>query len=124
MSMEHAAQPVTVTEADARKVAFGAFVGTALEWYDFFLYGTAASLVFNRLYFASGDAVIATLAAFASFAVGFAARPLGAILFGHLGDRIGRRKCLIITVTLIGFVTGAIGLLPTYFSIGWPRRSC
>ena len=87
--MEHAAQPVTVTEADARKVAFGAFVGTALEWYDFFLFGTAASLVFNRLYFASGDAVIATLAAFASFAVGFAARPLGAIVFGHLGDRIG-----------------------------------
>ncbi|HET6393393.1 MAG TPA: MFS transporter [Blastococcus sp.] len=116
--MEPAARPVTVTEADARKVAFGAFVGTALEWYDFFLYGTAASLVFNRLYFASGDPVIATLAAFASFAVGFAARPLGAILFGHLGDRIGRRKCLIITVTLIGFVTGAIGLLPTYFSIG------
>jgi MFS family permease len=109
---------VTVTDADARKVAFGAFVGTALEWYDFFLFGTAASLVFNRLYFASDDAVVATAGAFASFAVGFAARPLGAILFGHLGDRIGRRTCLIITVTMIGLVTGAIGLLPTYFSIG------
>ncbi|GAA0928447.1 MFS transporter [Pseudonocardia zijingensis] len=109
---------VTVTEAEARKVAFGAFVGTALEWYDFFLFGTAASLVFNRLYFASDDVVVATAGAFASFAVGFLARPLGAVLFGHLGDRIGRRKCLIITVTLIGFVTGAIGLLPTYFSIG------
>jgi MFS family permease len=116
--MEEPAKPVTVTDADARKVAFGAFVGTALEWYDFFLFGTAASLVFNRLYFASDDAVVATAGAFASFAVGFAARPLGAVLFGHLGDRIGRRKCLIITVTLIGFVTGAIGLLPTYFSIG------
>jgi MFS family permease len=111
-------KPVTVTEAEARKVAFGAFVGTALEWYDFFLFGTAASLVFNRLYFASDDVVVATAGAFASFAVGFVARPLGAVLFGHLGDRIGRRKCLIITVALIGFVTGAIGLLPTYFSIG------
>jgi MFS family permease len=109
---------VTVTEAEARKVALGAFVGTALEWYDFFLFGTAASLVFNRLYFASNDPVVATAGAFASFAVGFLARPLGAVLFGHLGDRIGRRKCLIVTVALIGFVTGAIGLLPSYFTIG------
>ncbi|MBN6039016.1 MFS transporter [Amycolatopsis sp. 195334CR] len=108
----------TVTDAEARKVAFGAFVGTALEWYDFFLYGTASSLVFNRLYFATDDAVVATLAAFASFAVGFAARPLGAVIFGHLGDRIGRKKCLIITVTMIGVVTTLIGVLPSYLSIG------
>jgi MFS family permease len=109
---------VTVTDAEARKVAFGAFVGTALEWYDFFLYGTAASLVFNRLFFTSGSPAVATLGAFASFAVGFAARPFGAILFGHLGDRIGRRRCLIITVTMIGVVTGVIGLLPGFVSIG------
>ncbi|MEV1292250.1 MFS transporter [Pseudonocardia sp. NPDC049635] len=109
---------VTVTDAEARKVAFGAFVGTALEWYDFFLYGTAAALVFNRLYFATDDAVVATLAAFASFAVGFAARPLGAVVFGHLGDRIGRKRCLIITVTMIGIVTGLIGLLPDFATIG------
>jgi MFS family permease len=109
---------VTVTDAEARKVAFGAFVGTALEWYDFFLYGTAASLVFNRLFFTSGSAAVATLGAFASFAVGFAARPFGAILFGHLGDRIGRRRCLIITVTMIGLVTGVIGLLPGFATIG------
>ncbi|MBP2368551.1 MFS transporter [Pseudonocardia parietis] len=108
----------TVTDAEARKVAFGAFVGTALEWYDFFLYGTAASLVFNRLYFATDDAVVATLAAFASFAVGFAARPLGAVIFGHLGDRIGRKRCLIITVTMIGIATTLIGVLPDYLSIG------
>ncbi|MEQ3553339.1 MFS transporter [Pseudonocardia nematodicida] len=108
----------TVTDKDARKVAFGAFVGTALEWYDFFLFGTAASLVFNRLYFATDDAVVATLAAFASFAVGFAARPLGAVVFGHLGDRIGRKRCLIITVTMIGIVTGLIGLLPDFAAIG------
>ncbi len=118
MTMSAPEGRVTVTESEARKVAFGAFVGTALEWYDFFLFGTAASLVFNRLYFASDDIVVATAGAFASFAVGFLARPLGAVLFGHLGDRIGRRKCLIITVALIGFATGAIGLLPTYFSIG------
>jgi MFS family permease len=110
--------PVTVTDAEARKVAFGAFVGTALEWYDYFLFGTAASLVFNRLFFATGDPTVAILAAFASFAVGFAARPLGAVLFGHLGDRIGRRTCLLVTVTMIGLVTGAIGLLPTYVTIG------
>jgi MFS family permease len=116
--MPESRKAVTVTDADARKVAFGAFVGTALEWYDFFLFGTAASLVFNRLYFASDDLVVATAGAFASFAVGFLARPLGAMLFGHLGDRIGRRTCLIITVVLIGLVTGLIGLLPTYFSIG------
>jgi len=109
---------VTVTDAEARKVAFGAFVGTALEWYDFFLYGTAAALVFNRLYFATDDVVVSTLAAFASFAVGFAARPLGAVVFGHLGDRIGRKRCLIITVTMIGIVTGLIGLLPDFAAIG------
>jgi len=106
------------TPADARRVAVGAFVGTALEWYDFFLYGTAASLVFNRLFFATDDAVVATLAAFASFAVGFAARPLGGIIFGHLGDRIGRRACLLITVVMIGVVTGLVGVLPDFADIG------
>jgi MFS family permease len=106
-----------MTVIDARKIAVSAFVGTALEWYDFFLFGTAAALVFNRLYF-TGEPASATLAAFATFAVGFAARPLGAILFGHLGDRIGRRTCLLLTVTMIGVVTGLIGLLPTYLSIG------
>ena len=106
------------TPADARRVAVGAFVGTALEWYDFFLYGTAASLVFNRLFFATDDAVVATLAAFASFAVGFAARPLGGIIFGHLGDRIGRRACLLITVVMIGIVTGLVGVLPDFADIG------
>lgn len=110
--------PVKDMEAEARKVAFGAFVGTALEWYDYFLYGTAASLVFNRLYFVTDNPLISTLAAFASFAVGFIARPVGAVIFGHLGDRIGRKKCLIITVTMIGVVTGVIGLMPTYFTIG------
>jgi MFS family permease len=110
--------PVTVSESEAKRVAFAAFVGTALEWYDYFLYGTAAALVFNRLYFVTNDPLVSTLAAFASFAVGFVARPFGAILFGHLGDRIGRRKTLIITVFLIGVATGVIGFLPDFAAIG------
>jgi len=104
--------------AEARKVAFGAFVGTALEWYDFFLYGTAASLVFNHMFFATDDPLVATMAAFATFAVGFVARPIGAILFGQMGDRVGRKRTLIVTVVMIGVVTALIGLLPTYATIG------
>ena len=109
---------VRVTEVEAKRVAFAAFVGTALEWYDYFLFGTAAALVFNRLYFVTGDPLVSTLAAFASFAVGFVARPIGAIIFGHLGDRIGRRKTLIITVVMIGVATGLVGLLPDFAAIG------
>ncbi|MER5388954.1 MFS transporter [Saccharopolyspora sp. NPDC002686] len=107
-----------VTDAEARRIAFAAFVGTALEWYDYFLYGTAASIVFNRLYFVSGDPLVATLAAFASFAVGFVARPIGAVIFGHVGDRRGRRTSLLITVTMIGVVTALIGVLPDFAAIG------
>lgn len=107
-----------VTGEEAGKVAFAAFVGTALEWYDYFLFGTAAALVFNRLFFTSLDPTAATLAAFATFGVGFAARPLGAVLFGWLGDRIGRRPALLITVVAIGVATGLIGFLPTHASIG------
>ena len=113
-----ASGPVVVTEQEAKRVAFGAFVGTALEWYDYFLYGTAAALVFDELFFVTSNALASTAAAFGSFAVGFAARPVGAIIFGHLGDRIGRRKTLIITVVMIGFATGAIGLLPDFVAIG------
>jgi MFS family permease len=107
-----------VTGKDAGRVAFAAFVGTALEWYDYFLFGTAAALVFNRLFFTSLDPTAATLAAFATFGVGFAARPIGAVAFGWLGDRIGRRPALLITVVTIGAATGLIGFLPTHASIG------
>jgi MFS family permease len=110
--------PVVVTEQEAKRVAFGAFVGTALEWYDYFLYGTAAALVFNEVFFVTDNPLVSTAAAFASFAVGFVARPVGAVVFGHMGDRIGRRKTLIITVAMIGFATGAIGLLPDFAAIG------
>jgi MFS family permease len=110
--------PAHVSSQDARRVAFAAFVGTALEWYDYFLFGTAAALVFNRLYFSTLDPAAATLAAFATFGVGFVARPVGAVIFGAVGDRIGRRPALLITVVMIGVATGLIGLLPDFAAIG------
>lgn len=108
----------TVSGADAGKIARAAFVGTALEWYDYYLFGTAAALVFNRLFFTDMDATAALLAAFATFGVGFAARPIGAILFGYIGDRFGRRPALLITIIMIGIATGLIGVLPDFGSIG------
>ncbi|MGY0490108.1 MFS transporter [Streptomyces sp. WG-D5] len=107
-----------VTGKEAGRVAFAAFVGTALEWYDYFLFGTAAAIVFDSQFFSSLDPATATLAAFGTFGVGFAARPLGAVLFGWLGDRMGRRPALLITVISIGVATGFIGLLPGYATIG------
>ena len=86
------------------KVVAASFVGTAIEWYDFFLYGTAAALVFNRLFFPNFDPLVGTMAAFATYAVGFFARPLGGILFGHFGDRIGRKSALVITLMMVGLV--------------------
>lgn len=108
----------TVSGADAGKIARAAFVGTALEWYDYYLFGTAAALVFNRLFFTDMDPTAALLAAFATFGVGFAARPIGAILFGYIGDRFGRRPALLITIIMIGIATGLIGVLPDFGSIG------
>ena len=94
------------------------FVGTAIEWYDFFLYGTAAALVFSRLFFPTVDPLIGTLSAFGTFAVGFGARPLGGIVFGHFGDRLGRKSMLIYSLVIMGVATFLIGLLPTYQSVG------
>ena len=90
---------------DANKVAVGALIGTALEWYDFFLFSAAAALVFNVQYFTSENASAAAMASFATFGVGLAARPIGGIIFGRMGDRIGRRKVLMITIIGIGIVT-------------------
>ncbi|WP_327659230.1 MULTISPECIES: MFS transporter [unclassified Streptomyces] len=103
---------------DIRRLLFAAFSGTALEWYDYFLYGTAAALVFNKLFFTDMNAAAGTLASFGTFAVGFVARPIGAAIFGHVGDRYGRKVSLIITVVMMGATTGCIGLLPTYGTIG------
>lgn len=104
---------------DANKVAAGALIGTALEWYDFFLFSAAAALVFNVQYFTSENATAAAMASFATFGVGLAARPIGGLIFGRMGDKIGRRKVLLITIIGIGIVTGLIGLLPTYAAIGF-----
>src|SRR5579863_4091045 len=101
-----------------RAVAFASFIGTAVEWYDFFVYGTAAALVFPKLFFPRFDPLAGTLASFATFGVGFFARPVGGAVFGHLGDRIGRKFMLVATLLLMGGATFLIGLLPTFEQIG------
>jgi metabolite-proton symporter len=106
------------TENSIRKVAFASFIGTTSEWYDFFLYGTASALVFGKLFFPNYDPLMGTLASFGTYAVGFVARPVGGIVCGHFGDRIGRKSMLIFTLLLMGVATALIGLLPTYHQIG------
>ena len=100
------------------KVVFASLIGTAVEWYDFFLYGSAAALVFGKLFFPESEPVTATLLAFGTYALGFVARPLGGVVFGHFGDRVGRKKMLVVALMMMGIATFAIGLLPTYASIG------
>ncbi|GAA1216703.1 MFS transporter [Pseudonocardia alaniniphila] len=113
-SVERAApQPSSV-----RRVVIASLVGTSLEWYDFFIYGTAAALVFNQLFFPSFEPLVGTLLAFTTYAVGFIARPLGGIVFGHYGDKVGRKNVLVATLLLMGVATFAIGLMPTYAAIG------
>ncbi len=101
-----------------RRVASASAIGTAAEYYDFFAYGTAAVLFFGHLFFPSHDPLISTLAAFATYAVGFLARPIGGIVFGHIGDKVGRKKALVATILIVGLGTFCIGLLPTYEKIG------
>ncbi|MEX0677493.1 MAG: MFS transporter [Pirellulales bacterium] len=100
------------------RVVFASFIGTTIEWYDFFLYGTAAALVFNRLFFPTLDPAAGTMAAFGTYAVGFFARPVGGVVFGHFGDRMGRKSMLVTTLVLMGMATFLIGLLPSYDQIG------
>lgn len=100
------------------RVILSSLIGTTIEWYDFFLYGSAAALVFNRLFFPKFDPLVGTLLAFATYAVGFVARPLGGIVFGHFGDRIGRKRLLMWSLVLMGLATVLIGLLPSYDRIG------
>jgi MFS transporter, MHS family, shikimate and dehydroshikimate transport protein len=101
-----------------KTVVAASFIGTTIEWYDFFLYGTAAALVFGDLFFPNSTPLVGTLLAFSTYAVGFAARPLGGIVFGHFGDRIGRKSMLVTSLLIMGTATFLIGLLPTYSSIG------
>jgi MFS family permease len=112
-----AAQPLSVAPSTARIVA-AAFVGTALEWYDFFLFGTTAAIVFAPLFFPNQDSTLSVIGAFLGFGVGFVARPVGAVVFGHIGDRYGRRGALVATISLMGSATALIGLLPPYASAG------
>src|SRR3954465_5760393 len=101
-----------------RLIAFASLIGTTIEWYDFFLYNTAAALVFNKLFFPTFDPIAGTMAAFGTYAVGFAARPIGGIVIGHYGDKVGRKSMLVFTLVIMGIATSLIGLLPTYESIG------
>ena len=106
-------------ERSIRKIALTALAGTSIEWYDFFLYGTAAALVFPKAFFSAGmPPAVALLASFSTFAVGFIARPVGGIIFGHYGDRIGRKRALVVALLLMGTATTLIGCLPTYAAIG------
>jgi len=100
------------------RAAAAAFVGTTIEWYDFYIYATASALIFGKLFFPSNDPFYSTLASFATFAVGFFARPFGGVLFGHLGDRYGRKKALMMTLAIMGIGTVGIGFLPTFSRIG------
>src|SRR5690348_737411 len=107
-----------VQRSSLTRVIASSLIGTTIEWYDFFLYGSAAALVFNKLFFPSFDPLVGTLLAFATYAVGFVARPLGGIVFGHFDDRIGRKKLLMWSLVMMGLATLLIGLLPGYDSIG------
>ncbi|MCR8932242.1 MULTISPECIES: MFS transporter [unclassified Pseudomonas] len=110
MRTEHKQQPM--------RAAAAAFFGTTIEWYDYFCYATAASLVFGDVFFATDSKFAGLLASLATFAVGFVARPFGAVIFGHLGDKVGRKESLVITLWLMGLATALIGLLPSYHSVG------
>ncbi|KQR87204.1 shikimate transporter [Burkholderia sp. Leaf177] len=122
--MTIAIQPVDVARIDldksrARKAALGSFVGAVVDWYDFLLYGIIAAIVFNTEFFPKVSPAMGTLAAFGTFGVGFLFRPLGGFVFGHYGDRLGRKRMLVLTVMMMGLSTALIGLLPTFASIGW-----
>ena len=108
----HASSP------SALKVATASLIGTSIEWYDFYIYATASGLIFGQLFFPSFDPLVATIVAFGTYAVGSVARPLGAVVFGHLGDRRGRKQALVITLLMMGIATTLIGVLPSYAGIG------
>ncbi|MEU8504911.1 MFS transporter [Streptomyces brevispora] len=112
------AAPAPPRAANLRRIVAASLIGTTIEWYDFFLYGSAAALVFNKLFFPDSDPLVGTLLSFLTYAVGFAARPIGALVFGHYGDRLGRKKLLVLSLLMMGGATFAIGLLPTHATVG------
>ncbi|MGC1562588.1 MAG: MFS transporter [Bradyrhizobium sp.] len=117
-TLEIASSAEQATPAKLRQIVLASVLGTAVEWYDFLIYGVGAALVFNKLFFPTFDPLVGTLAAFGSYAVGFVARPLGGAIFGHFGDRLGRKAMLTMTMVIMGGGTFLIGLLPTYSQIG------
>ena len=116
--MTAVATEIVSSPATLRKVVAASMIGTTIEWYDFFLYGTAAALVFNKLFFPASEPLVGTMLAFGTYALGFAARPLGGVIFGHYGDRIGRKKLLMLSLMLMGGATILIGCLPTHGQVG------
>src|SRR5919201_2799847 len=110
--------PSTHARISPAKVALASAIGTTIEWYDFFLYGVVTPIVLNKLFFPQFDPLAGTLLAYTTFFVGFLSRPIGGIIFGHYGDRIGRKTVLVLTLLIMGIATFLIGLLPTYASIG------
>ena len=117
--MDRSGRESAVQTSDIRQVLGASFIGTTIEWYDFFIYGTAATLVFGQLFFSpSFSPLAATLSSVATFAVGFVARPLGGIVFGHFGDRLGRKAMLVLTLNMMGIATFLVGVLPTFESVG------
>jgi MFS transporter, MHS family, shikimate and dehydroshikimate transport protein len=116
--MSKSESEVSASPAEVRRVVLASFVGTTIEWYDFFLYGTAAALVFSDLFFPSVEPWLGRMASFGTYAVGFFARPVGGLVFGHYGDRLGRKTMLVTTLALMGVATFLIGLLPTYQTAG------
>ena len=116
----HAASPDDPAIRGMRiRAVTAACVGTTIEWYDFFLYGVAAATVFPRMFFPASDPFVGTLLSLSTYFVGFVARPVGGAIFGHYGDRVGRKALLIITMTMMGVATVGVGLVPSYDSIGF-----
>jgi metabolite-proton symporter len=119
MAINRGVEPVNArSRSEVTKVVVASVIGTTIEWYDFFLYGTAAALVFNKLFFPGSEPLVGTMLAFTTYALGFLARPLGGVVFGHFGDKIGRKRMLVLTLIMMGLATFAIGLLPTYATLG------
>lgn len=111
-------ETATPDPALLRRVAISSLLGTAIEYYDFLVYGTMSALVFGIIFFPESDPAVATIAAFGTLAAGYVARPVGGILFGHFGDRIGRKSMLVLTMTLMGVASFLVGVLPTFAAIG------
>ena len=114
----------TVEQSMVKKVVTASLIGATIEWYDFFLYGVVSGIVFNKLYFPAGDPFINTMLAYTTFAVGFLARPFGGVIFGHFGDKLGRKQMLVLTLMIMGLGTVLIGCVPTYAQIGMWAPIC